>query len=1375
MTRPGWQRRAHRSHAPDGATQHRDWLQLIEVSGPFLSLPVLRSAWPTLDALEKPTRDALRHHHAVWQDDPANGQRAWVDWVLADMLGWGTDLRTDGGELDALSMHVGEHDTRIVPSFALVDRGEDVKPATTRLVGMLCPPGQHPTARLAGSTWAATPADRLATLCRHHGVELGLVTDGRWWALVWAARDKATSTAVFDAVAWNDAAERDVVRAFVSLLSRQRFFGVPDEEKLPALLHASLDSQEEITEALGTQVREAVELLVAAFGREDTAARQRGDIGLEHVDAHEVYRGAVSVMMRIVFLLFAEERRLLPADNELYASTYSAGRLCAELERRAHEGSEDDLEYTSVGWHRLLALFSAVYGGIEHPRLTTHAHDGSLFDPDQFPWLDLPIDDRTVLHMLRAVQYVEIGAGRSRERRTLSFRSLDVEQIGYVYEGLLSYDGFRATDVVLGLVGKRGQEVEVELRELESIAARCRDVPELAAAIATQFKDSGIGSAKAVEKRLAVRRGAEAEDARRKLLAVVRGDYRLAERLEVFYGLLRRDLRDLPLVILPGALYVTDSPLRRNTGTHYTPKELAEEVVHHALEPLVYEPGPLQTADTAEWRLKSSAEILALNVADIAMGSAAFLVAAARYLGARLIEAWTREGDTRAQAYSLQDVRSDEDPVVVDARRQVIEHCLYGVDINPMAVEMAKLSLWLVSMDPTRPFTFLDDRLVCGDSLLGITSLEQLEYMHLDPAEGRKLHTDLFGWTNSVRSLVADVAKEREELVNVPVEDRPMERLAEKRARLYEAWSKVNHLMLFADLLVGASLASQRKNASSRGPHLREAGASEDQLGRDALLVDAARLANDVAEGRGERKAREAAARWLGTDLALGALHRQSLHWPLVLPEVFERGGFDALIGNPPFLGGKKISGAVGGAYREYLVQEIAGGMKGNADLVAYFLLRAHTVLSSTGQLGLVATNTLAQGDTREVGLDRLQGSTIRRSVKSRKWPSATAALEYCVVWISKSKPERDAALVRDGDAVFGIGPSLDALSRVHGAPRVLAKNTSSVFQGSNVVGSGFILGQDEVASLISSDPGVRDVIRPFLTGQDLNTRPDQSPSRWIIDFGDRGIEAAAGFSAPFQIVRTRVKPQREKLPDYKKRVRENWWKFEHQAKSLYRSIDGMRCVLAMAIVSRTVMPAIVATGKVFSHKVVVFASSDPALMAFLSSGVHYWWTARHTSTMKTDINYSPSDVFETLPLPTLTRDMRLLGRRLDVYRRRVMMARRSGLTKTYNLVFDPACVDEDIEELRRIHREIDEATIRAYGWEDRLAAGGGLDHGFHPVGRDTRYTIGPAAQREVLDSLLELNHERYAEEVAQGLHDKKKGSRAKAKKPDQEAMFDAD
>ncbi|MCK9925849.1 hypothetical protein MXD62_01520 [Frankia sp. Mgl5] len=1414
-----------RPPAPDGVAQHRDWLSLIDVSGPFLSLPVLRRIWPTLDPLEKKTRERLRQEHATWLDAPAAGQRDWVRFVLAELLGWGDALAwpETGGEVDAgpaaaaaigdadplaaLAVDVDQHDTRVVPSFVLVDpdvagaadSAAGVKPDAVRILGLVVAPGQSPTGRVAGQAWAATPVDRAALACRHHGIELALVTNGRQWALVWAPRGGVTTTAVFDAVSWPEAAERDVVRAFVSLLCRRRFFGVPDTETLVPLLKASLGSQEEITEALGIQVRQAVELLVAAFGRWHVAEHARGSVGLRDIPEHDIYRGAVAVMMRIVFLLYAEERGLLPADNELYAGTYSVGRLCADLEQQLYDGAtEDDLEQSTAAWHRLRALFTAVYTGVDHPRLRMHAHGGSLFDPDTHPWLPLGVDDRTVLHMLRAVQYVQVGSGRSRERRTLSFRSLDVEQIGYVYEGLLSYDAQRAPagEVIVGLVGKEGLEAEVGLSELEDLASRHRGRPLLAAALAERFAASGIGSPKAVEKRLTPLEAGGQEEARKALLAVTRGDYPTAERLLPFYGLLRRDLRDQPVVILESGLYVTESPLRKNTGTHYTPRFLAEEVANNALEPLVYAPGPLQTADTNAWKLRSSTEILALKVADIAMGSAAFLVAAARYLGDRLVEAWTLESDPRAggrAAGSAGVVTSgpgnlpghdetgtwlgrdaEDDEAVIEARRQIIEHCLYGADINEMAVEMAKLSLWLVSMDVRHPFTFLDDKLVAGDSLLGITSLDQLEYMHLDPAKGRELHSDIFGWTSGIRELVRDVTAERQAII--ATDGSTLEGLAKKHALLSRTEHDTARLRLFADLTVGASLAGSRRWAGSSDPHARAEIVEGKRASRDSYFLTAARLANEVAAGQEDDEARGTARTWLATDHVSGSFSREPLHWPLIFPEVFEKGGFDAVIGNPPFLGGQKLTGTLGVAYREYLVEYLGSGARGSADLVAYFVLRFHALLNGGGQTGLIATNTVTQGDTREVGLDQAVagGYVIRRSVKSLPWPSKSATVEYSAVWTT-TQIGQNAARIADGTLVPAIAPSLDPESRVSGNPHRLAANAGLSFQGSNILGLGFTMESERAQALIAKDPGNAEILFPYVNGQDLNSRPDCSGSRWVINFHDWPEGRAQEYRDCYDQIRNLVKPERD-LNRFSKTARERWWRFERSRPELYGAIKNLDRVIAIARVSSTLMPAIISTGQVFSEMTVVFAAKDGVLLALLSSSLHYWWAVSRASSMKADLRYTPSDVFETFPFPEMAGEMRELGERLDRFRREVMLQRQSGLTKTYNLVFNPGCKDADIVELREIHRTIDEATFRAYGWEDMLERG--LDHGFHPAGKYTRYTIGPWAQREVLDRLLELNHARYAEEVAAGLHEKgakKKGARARpaAAAPPEAALFD--
>jgi hypothetical protein len=1322
---------------------HIDWLKLIEVSGPFLSVPVLTAEWSDLEALDTRALERLRQEHRQWQEDRARNRPGWTGYVLSELLGWNDAIQWTG--LDRLALEVPEHEATLIPSFTLTDPGT----GQTVLLGLVS--DGSPVARITGSDWPATPADRLAMLCRHHGIELGLATDGRWWALVWAPAKGVTTTAVFDAIAWPESAERDVVRAFISLLERRRFFVVQEQRRLPALLRESLNNQEEITDRLGVQVRQAVELLVASFGRADAYARDRGQPGLAAVTAQEVYRSAVAVMMRIIFLLFAEESGLLPADSELYARAYSVGSLAAELEQRVTDarGNEGELEHTYLGWHRLLALFTVVYRGVDHPDLDLTAHDGSLFDPDAHPWLEgrqlgqdtpgtpLTVDDRTVLHMLRAVQTVTIGG----ELRTVSFRTLTVEQIGYAYEGLLSYEGFRAAEVVAGLTGKDGREEEVPLAELERLAAAHPGAEALAARLAEAYRDSGIGSARALAARLSPLTGDEQAQAEARLYAVTQ-DHDLVRRLLPFYRIIRPDLRGDPVVILPGALYVTESALRASSGTHYTPKFLAQEVAEGALEPLVYFPGPLQTVDRSVWKLRTPGEILALKVADIAIGSGAFLVAACRYLAGKLIEAWSAEGDpgavqhlADAETDSLLDLDATADPLVIEARRQIIEHCLYGVDINPMAVEMAKLSLWLVSMDPRRPFTFLDDRLVTGDSLLGVTSAEQLEWMHLDPREGRKLHETavLFDWTTGVRTLLAEVAADRLGLVGIAGSD--IEALNKKRQILASVKARTEDLARYGDLIVGAALAGAQ---------------------RGSFWMTAAQTASKAATNGAIEDAVTQAREWLATGQPAGGFDRQPLHWPLVFPEVFDVAsphgpGFDAVIGNPPFLGGQKLTGSLGTAYREYLVKSIGRGVRGSADLIAYFVLRAHDLLNAGGQAGLIATNTLAQGDTREVGLDQVvaESTEIRQAVKSRPWPSRGAVLEYAAIWTSREPVSPSAERLVDGTAVSRIAPSLDPASRVSGNPERLVANAGLSFQGSIVLGLGFTMEPDRARELMAEDPRNADVLFPYLNGQDLNSRPDSSASRWVINFHDWPEEKATAYPDPYATVLREVKPERD--ANNRKVYRDYWWQYAEKRPAMVKAIAGLDRVIVITLVSKVVMPVMVPTGQVYSHALGVFATDDTGTLALLSSAPHYWWAISRASTMKGDLRYTPSDVFETLPLPVVTTEMRELGARLDTFRRDLMLARHAGLTATYNLVHDQKCTDVDITGLRAIHRLLDEAVMLAYGWEDLLAAG--LDHGFHDTRQGVRFTIGAAVRREVLDRLLELNQRQYAAEVAVGLH----------------------
>lgn len=195
-----------------------------------------------------------------------------------------------------------------------------------RLLGMWVPWGTHPLSRTLQGGWAASPVERLAALLRARNVPIGIVSDGRWWAIVWAPRGKSVGVAVWDASLWSE--EPETLAAFVALLDRRRFLGVPLDERLPALLVRSADAQEEVTTALGSQVRAAVEMLVRRFDELDRVADREL---LREVSDDDLYAGIVTVMMRIVFLLFAEERRLLPSDDDRYDRGYSVSRLVDQL------------------------------------------------------------------------------------------------------------------------------------------------------------------------------------------------------------------------------------------------------------------------------------------------------------------------------------------------------------------------------------------------------------------------------------------------------------------------------------------------------------------------------------------------------------------------------------------------------------------------------------------------------------------------------------------------------------------------------------------------------------------------------------------------------------------------------------------------------------------------------------------------------------------------------------------------------------------------------------------------------------------------------------------------------------------------------------
>ena len=1108
---------------------HRQWLELVDVDGPFLAIPPLKRVWPQgMPSLSDERKETLNYarkdFESAWENfDRAGGgepaldtyrvaRNKWVETVLRDVAGWAESL--SWGQVPGVQAQSPNRLVTVAADAALT--GPDGIGALVYLVDPVESLRETPN-----DLWAATPIDRMEALLRENNIQLGIVTDGRWWGLVCARPGSMTASGIVDALTWiEEPRTRD---AFLAVIGRQFIIGGDAAERLPVLFEESVAAAEEITEALGAQVRRAVELLIQSFSESAAEALRRGQRDPLPADTHQIYEAAVTIMMRVVFLLFAEERGLLPT-GELFEQGYGIAGELDRLQAREAQESEEALDSTFLGWHRLLATSQAVYRGAAFESMRMPAYGGSLFDPARFPFLTdtaeqgmlaLTVSDRVMLHVLRSVQQAMLRGG---EARRISFRDIDVEQIGYIYEGLLGYTAVTVNETYLGLRGTAGEEPELPLATLEALAIKSSD-PKLVAAGILDWVESDQPAAKA-QSAAAIAKlfGTQTDPSVVSALNQILGhDRELRERILPWLTLVRLDLRGRPMVMLDGGLMVKETPSRRNSGTHYTPRSLAEEVVLHALQPLCYEPGPNQTTDDSNWKLKSSDDILCLKVADIACGSGAFLVSAARYLADRVVEAWMAEDPANAQRRDLH----------LRAIREVVANCLYGADINDMAVEMCKLSLWLVSHDRDLPFSFVDDKIFVGNSLLGLTSLDQLRKLHLDP--NRVPARDMFDiFDVDIDAIIAKAVDLRRKLATEIDELDPARNTTAKQRQLAELHRVTSVLRKIGDGVIAAGL-----------PLGGKPGRALDEAYENLRI--AVKAAYPVAGESDQRHLERIIDQGLTPTVQTDYRRWQPLHWVIEAPEIIlEKGGFDSVVGNPPFLVGKKISGAIGVQHREFLVNQIAKGVTGNADMVAFFVLRAAVVLGVTGGVGLVTAKVIAEGDTREVGLDQLvlRGFKILRAVRSRLWPSKSAATRYSIVW-GGFADFRGVRVLDDVD-VQKITTSLEPGNSTDGQPVRLRANAGRSFKGYDLGGDGFQLSHVEAEQMIRADPRNRDVLFPYLNGRDLNSNPAMSGDGWAICFGERSLEEARAYTAPFERIEELVLPVR--LRSNRKSHRDRWW-----------------------------------------------------------------------------------------------------------------------------------------------------------------------------------------------------------------------------------------
>lgn len=787
-----------------------------------------------------------------------------------------------------------------------------------------------------------------------------------------------------------------------------------------------------------------------------------------------------------------------------------------------------------------------------------------------------------------------------------------------------------------------------------------------------------------------------------------------------------------------GSIYegLLDSGKRRKSGSHYTPVKLAKEVVAEAFRPWLeshnYNP--------------SAKDILELKVCDPAVGGGIFLLETAEFLRGFA-------GDAHL--------------------RKIVESCLYGVDKDSMSVEVTKMALWLFVEDTSFDIDLLAGKIVEGDSLIGV-SLKDIE---------NALETTNIG--GNLERHLRQYKKQQSEIMPLFHSDSRSDADDDrKRQALEDMESSTAYLRTVGDLLVAAYFNGRSSN--------------ERNSKKDIYMAATIDCSTDA-------ELQEVMAEPL-EDLRDGEQGIKPLHWELTFPSVFQAGnpGFDAFVGNPPYLGGRLIARSLGDEYTPAL-KEFLALRKSSADLVVYFVARCSGAACTGGSIALITTKSIKEGDTRPIFQDIIEKNNhdIYYATTSRLWPGA-AGTSYVSFAMTKDAGVKIKRL--DGVLVDRISSALAAEEADPNPFQLTSKYNAS--RGATLMGDGFIVSKCEEDELLKNDSRSAEIIKRYVGADDMLNIVQPVFPRGCIDFGDMSESIASEYKAAFNRVYMLVKPVRDRLT---KQIHETcFWKHWDKRLDFFTRLreEGAGIIIPRVAKYMLLERHSAVAGNLYSDSVNIVASADWGLYATLQSRIHETWVNKFKSSRDARIIYNVKSCFRTFPCPksfSLASGGavdRAIGDSLDntpsayhQFRARLMVANNEGLTTIYNRFHDPEETSKGILELRRLHSDMDQAVLNAYGWSDvPIACGYGLDYLdlnenvelpvelaevvdsgdiFFWEAKDAvefqkslkergaigkrrlpwRYCWPTAVKEDVLARLLALNAERYAEEVSQGLH----------------------
>ena len=615
------------AYGTPGVHTHEQWLGLVQPVGLVVAPAVLSKLelFPNQGTAYLSARqrqlEALLEERETPKGEPIQ--------VVPGFALLATDL-LDWGEADLLSAD----QLQAVPEVVLAEYGETLRPThgvpkfegegLQALVLDLTEQGAwglpfdepwNPT----GHGWDATPQQRFERLLKETEHPIGILFNGSELRLLHAPRGESSGWLTMPLEPMAEVAGRPMLGALELLLGVDRLFGGNPEQRLPALLAASRKNQNEVSTRLAEQVLEALWELLLGFDAAERVAQDAGGTVLGELPTNEagqkhLYGGLITVLLRLVFLLYAEDEALMPKDS-LYGQHYSVSALADRLrqERFEHQGAMVDRR---GAWASLLSLFRLVYDGGGADPAYLPARHGELFDPDAYPFLEgrepgseysdgildnLPaVSDEVVEKVLSRLLWL---ADASKVAQRLSYRSLDVEQIGSVYEGIMGFTVEGATGPSVGITYRPPRQkititVVVDADQLLAQSGSKRE----------KWLDEQAGVAL-------------------KLPAKVKSELKSATSLaELCVALDKKLSPHTPNGLASGSLILQPTAERRRSGSHYTPRALTEPIVAEAFRPWLERCNGQPTAE----------QILALKVCDPAMGSGAFLVAVCRYLAGRL-------------------------------------------------------------------------------------------------------------------------------------------------------------------------------------------------------------------------------------------------------------------------------------------------------------------------------------------------------------------------------------------------------------------------------------------------------------------------------------------------------------------------------------------------------------------------------------------------------------------------------------------------------------------------------------------------------------------------------------------------------------------